>query len=24
VFAREITEAKTVLGVLWADRLRKG
>jgi ADP-ribose pyrophosphatase len=24
VFAREITEAKTVLGVMWADRLRKG
>jgi ADP-ribose pyrophosphatase len=23
VFAREITEAKTILGVLWADRLRK-
>jgi ADP-ribose pyrophosphatase len=23
VFAREITEAKTVLGVLWADRLRR-
>jgi ADP-ribose pyrophosphatase len=22
VFAREITEAKTILGVLWADRLR--
>jgi ADP-ribose pyrophosphatase len=24
VFAREITEAKTILGVLWADRLRGG
>jgi ADP-ribose pyrophosphatase len=23
VFAREITEAKTILGVLWADRLRR-
>lgn len=23
VFSREITEAKTVLGVLWADRLRR-
>jgi ADP-ribose pyrophosphatase len=24
IFAREITEAKTILGVLWADRLRRG
>jgi ADP-ribose pyrophosphatase len=24
VFAREINEAKTILGVLWADRLRRG
>lgn len=24
IFAREITEAKTVLGVFWADRLRRG
>ena len=23
IFARELTEAKTILGVLWADRLRK-
>jgi ADP-ribose pyrophosphatase len=23
IFAREITEAKTILGVLWADRLRR-
>lgn len=24
IFSREITEAKTILGVLWADRLRRG
>lgn len=24
IFAREITEAKTILGVFWADRLRRG
>jgi ADP-ribose pyrophosphatase len=24
VFAREITEAKTILGIFWADRIRRG
>jgi hypothetical protein len=24
ILAREITEVKTILGVFWADRLRRG